>query len=74
MKKCLYCKQEIPDDSVIDFCRRCGIGVFGERMLNTIIENMNKAREKGDLYQGITSFQGKEKFDSKDKFQSGKSF
>ncbi|MBM3228364.1 hypothetical protein FJZ20_00525 [Candidatus Pacearchaeota archaeon] len=48
-KKCIYCKAEIPDESVIDFCSRCGKGVWGEKMFNTIIKNMEEARSKGDL-------------------------
>ena len=48
-KKCIYCKAEIPDESVIDFCSRCGKGVWGEKMFNTIIKNMEEARSRGDL-------------------------
>jgi len=48
-KKCIYCKSEIPDESVIDFCSRCGKGVWGEKMFNTIIKNMEEARSRGDL-------------------------
>ena len=48
-KKCIYCKIEIPGESVIDFCARCGRGVWGEKMFNTILKNMEEAREKGDL-------------------------
>jgi hypothetical protein len=48
-KKCIYCKTEIPDESVIDFCRRCGIGVWGEKMFNTILTNMQNAADKDDL-------------------------
>tara|TARA_Y100000310_G_C20665993_1_gene807521 strand:- start:1359 stop:1586 length:228 start_codon:yes stop_codon:yes gene_type:complete len=53
MKKCLYCSCDVDDNSVIDFCEKCGLGVFGDRMLKTICKNMEEAREKGDLYQGI---------------------
>jgi hypothetical protein len=49
-KKCIYCKCEIPEESVIDFCYRCGVGVWGEKMFKTIVENMEEARERGDLY------------------------
>ncbi|MBU2504023.1 MAG: hypothetical protein KJ879_03155 [Nanoarchaeota archaeon] len=49
MKKCIYCKVDIPDESVIDFCSRCGIGVWGEKMFNAIVSNMEEARSKGDL-------------------------
>ncbi|MEK6914030.1 MAG: hypothetical protein AABW83_00090 [Nanoarchaeota archaeon] len=53
MKKCIYCKCELSDDSVIDFCRRCGIGAFGERLFTTILQNMKEASGRGDLEQGI---------------------
>jgi len=53
MKKCIYCKQNIvADNSVIDFCERCGKGVFGEKMFNAIVQNMEEAEERGDLHQG----------------------
>lgn len=55
MKRCLYCGIEVSEESVIDFCYRCGESVFGEKMLKTIIENMNKAKERGDINQGIIS-------------------
>jgi hypothetical protein len=48
-KKCIYCGAEIPDDRVVDFCDRCGIGVWGEKMFNAIISSMEDARAKGDL-------------------------
>jgi len=48
-KKCIYCKAEIPEESVIDFCPKCGIGVWGEKMFNAIVKNMEDARSRGDL-------------------------
>lgn len=48
-KKCIYCHEIIPDESVIDFCERCGKRVWGERMFSTIVQNMEKARENEDL-------------------------
>lgn len=48
-KKCIYCREEIPDEFVVDFCARCGKNVWGEKMYSTIIKNMEEAREKGDL-------------------------
>ena len=52
MKKCMYCKCEVPDESVIDFCERCGKGVFGEKMFSAIVQNMEEANKRGDLQQG----------------------
>jgi hypothetical protein len=52
MKKCIYCKCHLDDDSLIEFCKRCGIGVFGERMFAAIIQNMKEADGRGDLEQG----------------------
>ncbi|MBT4135697.1 hypothetical protein HOD75_04145 [archaeon] len=52
MKKCIYCKVEVSDDSVIDFCERCGRGVFGDNMFKAIVQNMEEAQQRGDLNQG----------------------
>jgi len=54
-KKCIYCRDEISDDRVVDFCDRCGKEVWGEKMFNAIIENMEKARKNGDLCHSRTS-------------------
>ncbi len=51
-KKCIYCKNGIEETSVIDFCERCGIGVWGEKMFRTIVASMEKSRDAGDLFQG----------------------
>ncbi len=51
-KKCIYCKAEVDESSVIDFCQRCGIGVWGEKMFNAIVKSMENARQTGDLFQG----------------------
>ena len=50
MKKCIYCSCEISGESVVDICERCGVGVWGEKMFQTIIKNMENARKNGDLY------------------------
>jgi hypothetical protein len=52
VKRCIYCKDEIDPNSVVDVCRRCGIGVWGEKMFNAIVANMENARNAGDLNQG----------------------
>jgi len=40
------------ETSVIDFCDRCGRGVFGDKMFETIVANMEEAKQRGDLEQG----------------------
>ncbi len=54
MKKCIYCGVEIPDESIVDFCENCGKKVWGEKMYNTIVMNMNNARNNGDLCHNRT--------------------
>lgn len=49
MKKCIYCGRDVASDSVIDFCDRCGVGVWGEKMFRAIKKNMEDARDNGDL-------------------------
>jgi len=49
MKKCIYCGCGIKEESVIDFCEKCGKGVWGEKMFNTIVKNMEDARESGNI-------------------------
>jgi hypothetical protein len=55
-KRCIYCKVDLSEESVVDVCRRCGIGVWGEKMFNAIVENMEGAKKSGDLYQGSVSY------------------
>ena len=52
MKKCIFCKGHVEDNSVIDFCDRCGVGVWGGKMFAAIKKNMEDARNSGDLNQG----------------------
>jgi len=52
VKKCIYCGIELPGECVIDFCERCGISAFGSKTFKTIIENMEQAKDRGDLNQG----------------------
>ncbi len=48
-RKCLYCKREVSEGSIIDFCESCGKSVWGEKMFNAIVKNMNNSRENGDI-------------------------
>lgn len=48
-RKCIYCGDHVSAESVIDFCGKCGKDVWGEKMFNAIVQNMEEAREKGDL-------------------------
>lgn len=52
MKKCIYCKCELSEELVMDFCERCGNFAFGERMFKAIKSNMETAKKRGDLMQG----------------------
>jgi hypothetical protein len=52
MKKCIYCKCALDDKSLIDFCERCGKGIFGDKMFNAILNNFKEADMRGDLEQG----------------------
>lgn len=51
-RRCIYCGVDLSGESVIDFCEKCGVGSFGVKMFRTIVENMQKARVRGDLEQG----------------------
>ncbi|MBU0760081.1 MAG: hypothetical protein KJ600_01515 [Nanoarchaeota archaeon] len=51
-KNCIYCKTNIDENSVVDVCQSCGLGVWGKKMFDAIVENMQNARRAGDLYQG----------------------
>ena len=55
VKKCVYCKNEIAQDSVVDVCERCGRAVWGEKMFKAIVENMEGAKKTGSLEQGSIS-------------------
>ncbi len=49
VQKCIYCGSEIHDDRPLTVCNRCGVKVWGEKMFKAIVENMEKARDNGDL-------------------------
>lgn len=55
MKKCIYCRCDLDDYTIVDFCERCGKGAFGERMFRAIVQNMQEAKKRGDLEQSWIS-------------------
>lgn len=54
-KRCVYCSKDLPSESIVDVCEVCGVGVWGEKMFSAIKENMQSAKERGDLHQGSVS-------------------
>ncbi len=55
MKKCIYCKNELSEKSIVDFCEGCGRKAFGDKLFHTIVRNMEEASQRGDLFQGRVS-------------------
>ncbi len=51
-KHCIYCRKQIAEDAVLDVCKSCGVAVWGEKMFDAIVKNMENARDVGDLFQG----------------------
>lgn len=51
MKRCIYCRCDLSEGNIIDFCERCGREVWGDKMLNAIVQNMKEANKRGDLDQ-----------------------
>jgi len=49
MKKCIYCGCEIDGSSVVDVCRTCMYQVWGEKMSEAIISNMERERDNGNM-------------------------
>jgi len=54
-KKCIYCKKQLGEDIIFDVCEVCGYQVWGPKMYQAIIDNMQSASDAGDLYQGSIS-------------------
>lgn len=59
--KCIYCNCGLEENYVVDICQKCGVNVWGGKMYSAIVQNMENAREAGDLYQGSVSDQPERK-------------
>lgn len=51
MGKCVYCKGEVSNNA-LDVCNKCGVRVWGDKMFNAIVSQMQASQERGDLNQG----------------------
>jgi uncharacterized UBP type Zn finger protein len=66
VRKCIYCGRELDNNSVIDFCEICGVQVWGKKMFDAIVSNMEEARLRGDLVHNNSE----EKIENKEEIEN----
>ncbi len=49
MEKCMYCGCELLDNRPLTVCDSCGLQVWGKKMFQAIIQNMENAKASGDI-------------------------
>ncbi len=50
----MYCGVELPEGTVFSVCPICGKKIWGEKMFNTIVKNMENAKKEGNLCHNFT--------------------
>lgn len=55
VKNCIYCSAEIDSTSVVDMCQKCMHSVWGEKMTQAILDNMQREKDAGNLELGRVS-------------------
>lgn len=53
--KCSFCKVDLPGEPAFEVCKNCGLKIWGEKMYEAIRNNMEGAKQKGNLFQGSIS-------------------
>ena len=55
VSKCVYCKESVPEDRIMEICDKCGCKIWGPKMFQAIIEGTNTEKRKGNMELGQVS-------------------